>query len=156
MIDIKQIKDAMNYLFDKFLDYKSSYKLNKKQYNDLLSLIVLSLYAMIPSIRPIDYTHMYLNDSGNFNDPNKNFYYLNDDIMIFNKHKNYNVTGKIIIPLIDYVDPRFIDVLYIYFKFQILFNFYKQPIENIPFLVSYNGNKLSLLEINNILDKIFE
>lgn len=157
------INEKFNILYDKYTLFKNNEKLSKEQYDDLLKLLLISLYGvLLEPRRNADFRYMFLSsvDSENINNPNKNFYFPEIKSFIFNKYKSVKNYGSQIIKLDKKNDHELIDILDTYIRYHPILNNEKNEdliIDNVPFLVSYRGKSLNNKDsINKILSKTFD
>lgn len=135
---------------EKFNELKSNIKLSKKvteqQYNNLLDLVILSLYTLIPPRRNGDYLYMIVTNNSTISDTNKNYLDLKKKQFIFNVYKTSKKDGQLIIN----IPTELFDIIKKYIKIHP----FKE--NNVPFLVSYDGKPFtSINSITRRLNKIF-
>jgi len=145
--------------FDKLHDYVldeliNEDKLNKEQYNKLLTFVILSLYILQNGPRRnIDYQKMNImfnNDNKKKYDDKYNWYDLKNKVFIFNQYKTKKVYGTQIID----VNPKLSKILQVYFGYHPLLKFKNIDDDDIPLLVKYDGSILNQVNsITNILNK---
>jgi len=137
---------------NKFNELKSNLKLSKKptedQYNNLLDLVVLSLYVLMAPRRNKDYIDMVISKDKT-DDDNFNYLDLKKEQFIFNDYKTAKKFGKQIFD----IPKDLMDVLKLYIKHHPQKMLLKK--ENIPFLVYYDSKKVKDNGITRILNKIF-
>jgi integrase len=129
---------------------KISKKITEEQYNNLLDLVVLSLYVLIPPRRNADYLLMEITNINNTEDKNKNYLDLKKEQFIFNVFKTSKKDGQLIVN----IPKELLEILKKYIKNHPDKMLLKK--ENIPFLVDYNGKPFkSINTITRILNKVF-
>jgi hypothetical protein len=138
---------------DKFKELNNNLKISKKiteeQYNNLLDLVILSLYVLIPPRRNADYLLMEITNN-NTEDKDKNYLDLKKEQFIFNVFKTSKKDGQLIVS----IPKELLEILKKYIKYHPDKMLLKK--ENIPFLVDYNGKQFkSINSITRILNKIF-
>ena len=119
-------------------------KLTEKEYNTLLSYLILSLYTLIPPRRSLDYIKMIIGD-----DTNKDFNYLDitNNKFIMN---NFKTAGKYHTQIID-IPENLMNVIKLYLSKR------TGNKKNIPFLVKYDGSPLTTsTQMTRILNAIFK
>jgi len=127
-------------------------KPNEEEYNNLLATVVLGLYTLLPPRRNKDYTEMYITNvkDASKSDASKNYLDLKKEQFIFNVYKTAKKDGQLIIA----IPVSLLQLLKIYIKHHPLKAQMKDSL--VPFLVSFNGNKLAENGITRILNKIFK
>jgi len=125
-------------------------------YNDLLKLVVVSLYVLQPPRRNGDYLEMVVVPSYSEDMPsNRNYLDVKKGEFIFNKYKTSKVYGEYKKP----IDPELRTVVSTYLKHHpSLWEGRKQKKEAVPFLVYRDGEPLHQLNsitriINSVLGK---
>ena len=126
------------------------------QYNKLLSLLVLSLYTMIPPRRNVDYIEMYFVNQYKDNlDSNKNYLdYKNKEFIFI----NYKTSKKYGIQKIK-IEDDLLDIIDLYLKHHPLNPdkklSFKKNIE-FRFLVFSDGSPFNLNSTTRLLNKLFD
>ena len=143
--DVKQVWQD---LYDKTLPLLNLKKVSEKEWNDILNLIVLSLYVLIPCRRNKDYQMMiYLNAPKDLGENFKDFNYLDKNKFSF---YNYKVKGTYGLQEFE-VSKELLDLLKLYLKLHPL-----KKTKNPYLLVHYDGKPLDQInDITRILNKIF-
>lgn len=139
--EINNIYKSYEEEVDKFIKKK---KLSEKEYNILLSYLILSLYILIPPRRSLDFIKMVVGD-----DTNKDFNYLD---IINNKFimNNFKTAGKYHTQIIE-IPKNLMNVIKLYISKR------TGTKKNIPFLVKYNGEPLTTsTQMTRILNAIFK
>ena len=145
-----EIDNIKNNLLQSVLNNKNK-QLDKDKYNNLLSLMVLSLYTDLPPRRNADYQYMII--SGD-DDGNTNLLDLKNSKFIFNKYKTARSAGKQELNFKD--NDKFKNVLSLYLKHHPLKKMIMKK-EDVPFLVFQNGEVLlQTNSITRILNKLFK
>ena len=141
-------QEEINNIYKKYEDevekIKTKKKLNEKEYNSLLSYLILSLYLLIPPRRSLDYIKMVIGD-----DTNKDLNYLdfNESRFIFN---NFKTAGTYQTQIID-IPENLMSVIKLYLTKR------TGTKKNIPFLVKHDGSPLTTsTQMTRILNKIFD
>ena len=119
-----------------------------KEWNIILSWLVLSLYTKFPPRRNVDYKQMFvINKEKNATDSSKNYYTLDTQKFIFNVYKTASKHGTQTFP----VPSELSEVIELYLS--------KHPLRKqgeFPLLVNSNGEKFASINcITRILNKIF-
>lgn len=145
-IEWKDVEDKFNQLKN---NLKISKKITEEQYNNLLDVVVLSLYVLLPPRRNADYLLMEITNN-NTEDNNKNYLDLKKEQFIFNVFKTSKKDGKLIIN----IPKELLEILKKYIKYHPDKMLLKK--ENIPFLVDFNNKPFkSINSITRLLNKIF-
>ncbi len=165
-VDLKEINDKFSMLYNLFKLFKDNESLDSDEYKTLLSLVVLSLYTLLPPRRSKDYVMMYFSDDGKVDDPEKNFYDLEDNRLVFNAYKTVKSSGQQIIDLDEDEDKKLLEILHTYFKFHPLLNSKRaalwmkegkiKSLKDIPLLARRSGHSLVGPDINKIINSIFD
>jgi len=150
--EIKQKLNDKMIILESIKDLK---KINESQYNDLLDLLILSLFVLQKPRRNKDYQEMYVirkykDEYGT----EKNFLDLFNNNFIFNNYKTkstYQTQNQ-------QVNDNLRNIINEYLKFHPLKKNFKQPNNTTTlFLVKYDGSALSSNNaLTRILYKIFE
>lgn len=133
-------------------------QLTEREYNKILSYVILSLYVKIQPRRNKDWNLMVI--SANHTDKKYNYFDFINKKFIFNNYKTSKKDGQLILDIPD----DLYNILMKYLKIHPLLKD-KQPIiknknykllSNVPLLVYYDGSLLSSVNaITRILNKIF-
>ena len=155
-LDWDKIQDIYKKLHEKVMGFIKNKEISENQYNSLLSLVVLSLYVLLPPRRNMDYCVMNVKKSvGDDDKKDKNYLDVDSKKFIFNvfKTSKHNEDTEISIP----EDLQHI-IFDMYFKFHPLLQGKKiTKTTDVPFLVYYNGSKFTAVNcITRILNKIFD
>lgn len=136
----------------KFNELHSNLKLSRniteQQYNDLLNLVVLSLYVLLPPRRNKDYIEMEITKN-NTTDTSKNYLDIKKEQFIFNVYKTAKKDGQLIVN----IPKELMQILTLYIKHHPLKT--EMKTQNVPFLVYYNKKRVPDNGITRILNKIF-
>lgn len=133
----KSYEDEVN----KFIKKK---KLTEKEYNILLSYLILSLYCLIPPRRSLDYVKMRI---GNDSDKDYNYLDVNNNKFIFN---NFKTAGTYKCQVID-IPNNLMSIIKLYLLKR------SGTKKSLPFLIKYDGEPLTTsTQITRILNKIFD
>ena len=152
-IEWDKIIEKHKELYDKVLEFINNKKLNEKQYNELLKLVVLSLYTIIPPRRNSDYQNMHIIKNNIVDDKTKNYLVYNDKIFIFNQYKTQKKFGT----QEEDIPENLMTIINYYLKFHPKINGKINNKTNEPFLVYYDGKPFSLVNsITRILNSIFD
>jgi len=120
----------------KYLPKKSKKELNETEYDNLLHLLILSLYTLIPPRRILDYVGMMITDDDKANTYNKSIFTF----------RNYKTAGTYKTQ-IEVVPKELNDIIKVYLKYK--------P-KNDFFLSFYDGKPMNHSnQITRILNKIF-
>ena len=154
-LSFDEVSKKLDELIEKVNAFSRNKTLSEKQYNTLLSMMVLSLYVYNKPKRNQDYQLM--NIVYEYNDNlNDDFNYLSysTNKMIFNVYKTYKKHGQ----LIESYDEKLKNIIDKYIKFHpLLKNGKIKKDTNVYFLVYYNGQPLKQVNsITRILNKIFD
>lgn len=156
-VDIDEVNKVFNGLYDRFMSVRDLTRLCSTDYNNLLALVILSLYTLIPPRRSSDYIFMYLTDGTHRNAPDKNFLNVNNWILVFNTYKTSKTYGEQVQVLDESKNAKILDILRGYLKFHpILKKGTYRKLEDVRFLVSKSGNRLYCPNINTILQRVFK
>jgi len=137
----------------KFNELKSNLKISKNttepQFDNLLNVVILSLYVLIQPRRNQDYLNMFITNE-NTEDKTKNYLDLKKEQFIFNDYKTAKKYGQQIID----IPKDLMTILKLYVKNHPNKALLKK--EQVPFLVHFDGKPLkSINSITRILNKIF-
>jgi len=147
--EVKKVFDNLKEKVNKFINNK---KINEYQYNDLLGLMVLSLYILEEPRRNQEYYICKL--VGQYNDKMSNeFNYIDLDKVIFNVYKTQKKYGKQ-----EYnIKPELKEILLKYIKHHPLLKGKLNKKDCVPFLVYFNGEQFKAVNsITRILNKVFD
>ena len=129
--------------------------LTAQQYNELLSLMILSLYTDVPPRRNLDYTDMFVVGKWNENmDTSKNYLDLLGSQFIFNKYKTAKKYGA---QTVDFQNADMLkDILTMYLKHHPLHKGKVTKNTEFRFLTYQDGSPLTAVNsITRILNKSF-
>jgi hypothetical protein len=149
---VLKVKTDLYTTVKSFIAQKS---LTAQQYNELLSLMILSLYTDIPPRRNQDYTDMFV--VGKWNDKmdsSKNYLDLLGNQFVFNKYKTAKKYGT---QIVDYSQADMLkDILTMYLKHHPLHKGKVTKTSEFRFLTYQDGSPLSAVNsITRILNKSF-
>jgi hypothetical protein len=153
--DVKQLQESLSQIIPKIKDKK---KVSSEEYDELLKLIVLSLYTLQQPRRNKDYTEMLVVKKVP-EDTNYNYLDINEWKWVFNNYKTQKKYQQKIIEIPDELKS----ILQVYLKFHpgIDAKFLKRKTASpddkpIPFLVRYDGTAInSSTDMTRMLNKIF-
>ena len=134
-------------------DISGKRKLTEGEYNQLLNLVVLSIYTLQQPRRNRDYTEMRVVRKVN-PDASKNQNYLDVGSWnwIFNAYKTQKKYSQQVIPVPDELKA----ILQVYLKFHPRSKLMKKGGMDEPFLVRYDGTPISTSpEMTRLLNKVF-
>jgi hypothetical protein len=151
--EILTIRGRLNSEVSEFVNNKI---ISVAQYNKLLSLLVLSLYTMIPPRRNIDYIECYfITQYKDDLDSNKNYLDYKNKEFIFT---NYKTSKKYGIQKIK-IESDLLDIINLYLKHHPLNPdkklLFKKNIE-FRFLVFSDGSPFNLNSTTRLLNKLFD
>jgi len=140
-------------LYDKVMGYSTYKTLTIMQYQDLLHLVVLSLYTLIPPRRNLDYCEMYIVQKWDESmDKSKNYYCVSSNRFIFNVYK----TSKTYSTQIIEIPAPLQEILHFYLRHHSLLGGKLTAKGEARFLVQHDGSRLPAVNtITRILNKIF-
>lgn len=139
--EVNKIHKSYEDEVDKFIKKK---KLTEKEYNILLSYLILSLYCLIPPRRSLDYIKMII---GNDSDKDFNYLDVNNNKFIFN---NFKTAGTYKCQIID-IPNNLMSIIKLYLLKR------SGTKKTLPFLIKYDGEPLTTsTQITRILNKIFD
>jgi hypothetical protein len=122
----------------------------KKEFNTVLSFMVLSLFTKTAPRRNVDYTLMKV--SSNMTDTKFNYLDIANKKMIFNNYKTQKKYNQVVIDIPDVLG----EVIAKYMKFHPEKNKLKNKKHDIYFLVNHDGNNLSNSnDVTKILNNAF-
>jgi len=145
------VKSHEKRLMDEIKNYESAKQLTPSQYENVLSLMVLSLYTLIPPRRNQDYQYMLVaKKSADAKEEDVNYLILDEGKMIFNKYKTAKTHGQQVFD----VPAELMTIVKMYLKHSPLYSAKgKKPVY---FLVNYHGEPiLAVNGITRILNRIF-
>jgi hypothetical protein len=131
-----EIRETYKKTYKKALPSIKTGKPSKKEYQDILDFVLLSLYTLIPPRRSQDFSEMKIR---NYDKDSDNYY--DGKVFVFHKYKTSKNYG------VQTIKPT-----------QRLRNILKKWVELNPhdyLLASYDGNKASVSRITLMLNKIF-
>jgi hypothetical protein len=142
MNDINELFDSKKEILQVI---KGKRKLTEEMYSELLDLVILGLYTLMPPRRNIDYIYMKI-ASGD-EDPSFNYVDIKNGEFILN---NYKTAGTYKTQRIK-INPELLNIIKIYSKFipDKLNNFFLQKFNGIPFTESNQLTK----KLNEIFGK---
>lgn len=151
--EIITIRERLKNEILEFIDNKI---ISVAQYNKLLSLLVLSLYTMIPPRRNIDYIEMFfINHNKDTLDSNKNYLDYINKKFIFN---NYKTNKKYGLQSLE-IPNNLLEIINLYLKHHPLNPdkklLFKKNIE-FRFLVFSDGSPFNLNSTTRLLNKLFD
>ena len=153
-IDRKVIDDKLDELVKETKTYKKD--LSEKQYNEVLKMIVLSLYALQQPRRNADYQYMVI-VKDKVTDDKINFLVYDKKEFWFRKYKTAKNELKEKTELIIPIEDKLYDNINLYLKHHPLIKGKKISNKAIPFLVNYIGEPLlSVNAITYIMNRIFK
>jgi integrase len=151
--EIIEIKKKLKEIVDNL--FQNNKLLTPKQYDLILSYLILSLYTDQPPRRNLDYMNMYVVSTAKDQDLNKNYLDWTNKKFIFNNYKTAKTYGSQIVD----ITPELIETLKIYLSFHPLNTHQKLKFPKnteFKFLVYNDGSGLSSVNsITRILNKIF-
>ncbi len=129
--------------------------LNKKEYDTILSFLILSLYTDLPPRRNQDYSNMYLVKEYNTKlDEERNYYDMKNKEFIFNRYKTWKSYGQQVISLKD--EKQLLETIELYLKYHPLNKGRKSKSWAAPFLVYFDGSPFTQVNaITRVLNRIF-
>lgn len=137
----------------KFNELKNTLKVSKniteQQYIQLLNVVILAIYSLIPPRRNKDYIEMEITKN-NTKDITKNYLDTKKEQFIFNVYKTSRKDGPVILN----IPNELMEILKLYIKHHPMK--LQMKIANVPFLMYFNGNTLKDNSITRILNKIFD
>lgn len=145
-------KSDMKTAISSFISNKN---LTAKQYDELLSYVILSLYTDIQPRRNQDYMNMYvvLNEP---DDTSKNYYVVSEHKFVFNKYKTSKTYGKQVINVPNNPDAPLVDTLAMFLKHHPLNKGKMTKKTEFRLLVKQDGSPLNTVNsITRILNRIF-
>ena len=154
MEKVMEIWNELKSKVDAFAKQKSK-ELSVSQYDDLLSLVILSLYVLQSPRRNKDYTDMMIVKTlGDEHDKSKNYLVINDEEFVFNAYKTAKNHGQQRLSFKD--NDRLKQVINIYLKFHPLAPARLSAMNTpIAFLVGRTGSPLRLSnQITRVLNKV--
>lgn len=148
MEEVTKVFDNLNEKVDKFINNKN---INELQYNDLLNLMVLSLY-ILEEPRRNEYKNCKL--VGSYNDSLPiDHNYIDPEKLVFTVYKTYKKYGKQEFLL----KPELQKILQKYIKHHPLLKGKLNKNSNVDFLVYSDGNPLTAVNsITRILNRVFD
>lgn len=154
-IDWDTVLKTKSDLYNSVKSFAGQKALTAQQYNELLSLMLLSLYTDVPPRRNQDYADMFV--VGKWNDKmdtSKNYLDLAGHQFIFNKYKTAKKYGT---QLVDFQNAEMLkDILAMYLKHHPLHKGKMTKSTEFRFLAYQDGSPLSAVNsITRILNKVF-
>lgn len=151
--EIITIRERLKNEILEFIDNKI---ISVAQYNKLLSLLVLSLYTMIPPRRNVDFIEMFfINHNKDTLDSNKNYLDYINKKFIFN---NYKTNKKYGLQSLE-IPNNLLEIINLYLKHHPLNPdkklLFKKNIE-FRFLVFSDGSPFNLNSTTRLLNKLFD
>jgi len=124
-----------------------------KQYNQLLTYLILSLYTEIPPRRNADYADMYVVGKwDDKKDKTKNYYDWSSNTMIFNKYKTAKKHGQQIVDV--KASPKLLDAVHTYLRHSPVHKGKVTKNTEFRFLTYEDGSPLSAVNaITRVLNK---
>lgn len=144
-ISMNDINELLNSKKEILQVIKGKRKLTEEMYSELLDLVILGLYTLMPPRRNIDYIYMKI-ASGD-EDPSFNYVDIKNGEFILN---NYKTAGTYKTQVVK-INPELLNIIKIYSKFipDKLNNFFLQKFNGIPFTESNQLTK----KLNEIFGK---
>ena len=151
--EIITIRERLKNEVSEFIDNKI---ISVAQYNKLLSLLVLSLYSMIPPRRNVDYIEMFfINHNKDSLDSNKNYLDYTNKKFIFNNYKTNKKYGLQSLEIPD----NLLEIINLYLSHHPLNPdkklLFKKNTE-FRFLVFSDGSPFNLNSTTRLLNKLFD
>jgi hypothetical protein len=153
-VEWSKVEEKFKELQDKVNLFINSKKINQLQYQNLLDFVILSLYTLIPPRRN-EYQKMFIVKKFSPDlDIDKNYYCIDDGIMVYNVYKTAKKYGQQTIKL----PTELRTILNNYLKFHPLIKGKKLTTKTeVPLLVHFDGSPLDKINaITRTLNKIFE
>lgn len=150
--DVLKKKTEMKASINGFISNKN---LTTKQYDELLSYLILSLYTDIQPRRNQDYMDMYvvLTEPS---DATKNYYVVSEQKFVFNKYKTSKTYGKQTVNIPNNPDAPLADTLAMFLKHHPLNKGKMTKKTEFRLLVKQDGSPLNTVNsITRILNRIF-
>lgn len=152
-VEWNEVMNVKNRIMDSIKNFSSLKALTPSQYNEVLALVVLSLYTDVPPRRNQDYSDMFV--VGKWNDKmdaNKNYLDLAGKQFVFNKYKTAKKYGTQIVPIPDPLET----IIQILLKNHPLHKGKITKTTEFRFLTYNDGQPLSAVNaITRILNRIF-
>ena len=145
------VKGHEKRLLDDIMKYNSLKELTPVQYENILSLLILSLYTLTPPRRNQDYQYMMVvKKSKDMNDDKVNYVILDESKFVFNKYKTFKTYGQQVFD----VPSELMNIIKLYLKHSPV---YKEKAKNpVWLLVDYHEKPLQAVNsITRILNHIF-
>ena len=155
-LDWDKIQDIFKTLHDKVMGFIKNKELSENQYNTLLSLVVLSLYVLLPPRRNMDYCLMSIRKSISGDDKkDRNYLDVDKKQFVFNVFKTAKHNENTVEDIPEELQHIIFDM---YFKFHPLLQNKKiTKTTDVPFLVYKDGSPfVAVNSITRILNKIFD
>ena len=147
------IKKNVETLREEVLKFANNKLITPKQYNSLLSYLILSLYTEIPPRRNADYSEMYV--VGKWTDKldnTKNYYDVATNTMVFNKYKTAKKHGQQIVDV--KTSPILTDAINMFIKHSPIHKGKISKNTEFRFLTYEDGSPLSAVNsITRVLNK---
>lgn len=155
-IEWEEIITIRERLKNEILEFIDNKIISVAQYNKLLSLLVLSLYTMIPPRRNVDFIEMFfINHNKDTLDSNKNYLDYINKKFIFN---NYKTNKKYGLQSLE-IPNNLLEIINLYLKHHPLNPdkklLFKKNIE-FRFLVFSDGSPFNLNSTTRLLNKLFD
>lgn len=153
-IDREEIDNKLKELVDEVKTYKKD--ISEKQYNEVLKMIVLSLYTLQAPRRNTDYQYMVV-VKDKVPDDKINFLVYDKKEFWFRKYKTSKTELKDKSELVVPIDDKLFENINLYFKYHPLIKGKKIKNDDVAFLVNYEGEPLlAVNSITYIMNRIFK
>lgn len=145
------VKSHEKRLLDDIKKFDGAKELTPAQYDAVLSLLVLSLYTMIPPRRNQDYQYMYVvKKESDAKDSDMNYLVLDSGKFVFNKYKTAKTHGQQVFD----VPSELMEVIKLYLKYSPVWS--PKGKKPVYLLVNYHGEPLLAVNaITRVLNRIF-
>lgn len=150
---------ARKALLDEVMTYNVKDTLTEPMWENILKLMVLSLYTEIPPRRNLDYMMMYVvNKSNPMTDSGRNYYIFDDPKFVFNRYKTQYKYGQQVVDLSGPDNKTLVDTIRLYLSFHPAMKGKKLTKHMVfPFLAKYSGDPLTTPNsITRLLNSVFK
>ena len=149
--DVEKKRDELKAEVDKFASQKS---VTIKQYNQLLSYLLLCLYTYLPPRRNQDYQEVWVVREWKESMPtDRNYLDLHGQQFVFNKYKTAKASGQ---QRVEIPDNELKDAIVMYLKHNPHYRASKNKSNEYRFLCKADGTPLTVVNaITRILNKVF-